>query len=69
MTKTAATIPLTENDSNYYAGQAGPVPAVVNQIYTFPEFNTTLISNYDALGGAQVRDTGNFQVHGLFNSS
>lgn len=69
MTKTAATIPLTENDSNYYAGQAGPVPAVANQIYTFPELNTTLISNYDALGGAQVRDTGNFQVHGLFNST
>lgn len=69
MTKTAATIPLTENDSNYYAGQAGPVPAVVNQIYTFPEFNTTFISNYDALGGDQVRDTGNFQVHGLFNST
>ena len=69
MTKTAATIPLTENDSNYYAGQAGPVAVVANQLYTFPEFNTKLISNYDALGGAQVRDTGNFQVHGLFNST
>ena len=69
MTKTSATIPITENDSNYYAGQAGPVASVGNQLYTFPEFNTKLISNYDALGGNQVRDTGNFQVHGLFNST
>lgn len=69
MTKTSATIPITENDSNYYAGQAGPVPAVSNQLYTFPEFNTKLISNYDTLGDDQVRDTGNFQVHGLVNST
>ncbi len=69
MTKTSATIPITENDSNYYAGQAGPVAAVGNQLYSFPEFNTKLISNYDVSGGDQVRDTGNFQVHGLFNST
>ena len=69
MTKTSATIPITENDSNYYAGQAGPVAAVGSQLYSFPEFNTKLISNYDVSGGDQVRDTGNFQVHGLFNST
>ena len=54
MTKTAATIPLTENDSNYYAGQAGPVPAVANQLYTFPEFNTKLISKIKELYGNDV---------------
>ena len=32
---------------------------------SFPDLNTTLISNYDAIGGAQVRDTGNFAVHAL----
>ena len=68
--KTAATIPLTENDSNYYAGQAGPVPVnAPSNTYVFPEFNTEFISNYDTLGGDVVRDTGNFQVHGLFNAS
>ena len=69
MTKTSATIPITENDSNYYAGQAGPVAAVGSQLYSFPEFNTKLISNYDVSGGDQVRDTGNFQVHGLVTST
>ena len=67
MTKTAATIPIKENDSQYYAGQYGPLlnTSGANQLYwSFPDLNTTLISNYDSLAfGVQVRDTGNFTAH------
>jgi len=68
MTKTAATIPITENDAQYYAGQYGPLENTTGgalAVWSFPNLNTTLISNYDALGGAQVRDTGNFTLHAL----
>jgi|14_taG_2_1085336.scaffolds.fasta_scaffold29871_2 hypothetical protein len=67
--KTAATIPLTENDQQYYAGQYGPIEnesGNVQLVWSFPDLNTTLISNYDDVSsGVQVRDTGNFKVHVL----
>jgi len=67
MTKIAATIPIKENDSQYYAGQYGPLKNTSggNQtVFSFPNLNTTLISNYDDLGtSTQVRDTGNFTAH------
>ena len=68
MTKTAATIPITENDAQYYAGQYGPLENTTGgtkDVWEFPDLNTTLISNFDTIGGAQVRDTGNFAVHAL----
>ncbi len=66
--KTAATIPLTENDQQYYAGQYGPLgntTGLAKDVWEFPDLNTTLISNFDTPGGTQVRDTGNFAVHAL----
>ena len=67
MSKTVATIPIKENDSQYYAGQYGPLQNTsgVNQtVFSFPDLNTTLISNYDDLGtSTQVRSTGNFTAH------
>ncbi len=68
MTKTAATIPITENDQQYYAGQYGPLKNTtggIKDVWEFPDLNTTLISNFDTIGGTQVRDTGNFAVHAL----
>jgi len=68
MTKTAATIPITENDQQYYAGQYGPLGNTTGgtkDVWEFPDLNTTLISNFDTIGGTQVRDTGNFAVHAL----
>jgi hypothetical protein len=68
MTKTAATIPITENDAQYYAGQYGPLENTTGgtkDVWEFPDLNTTLISNFDTIGGTQVRDTGNFAVHAL----
>ena len=70
--KTVATIPITENDQQYYAGQYGPLingTGNNKDVWEFPDLNTTLISNYDTIGGAQVRDTGNFAVHALANST
>jgi len=72
MTKTAATIPITENDAQYYAAQYGPLENTTGgalAVWSFPQLNTTLISNHDALGGAQVRDTGNFALHALATST
>jgi len=68
MTQTAATIPIKENDSQYYSGQYMVGPAVStdagNQsIFKFPDFNTILISNYNDFSSTQVRDTGNFSAH------
>jgi len=71
MTKTAATIPITENDAQYYAGQYGPIQNTsgANQtVWSFPDLNTVLISNYD-VHGVQVRDTGNFTLHILATST
>jgi len=69
MTKTAATIPITENDAQYYAGQELiSTGGGGGRVYSFPNFNTTLISNYNDLGD-QVRDTGNFSVHLLATST
>ena len=68
MTKTAATIPITENDAQYYAGQYGPLENTTGgtkDVWEFPDLNTTLISNFNTIGGTQVRDTGNFAVHAL----
>lgn len=68
MTKTAATIPITENDAQYYSGQYGPLENTTGgtkDVWEFPDLNTTLISNFDTIGGTQVRDTGNFAVHAL----
>tara|TARA_R100000005_G_C4999941_1_gene206761 strand:- start:1352 stop:2578 length:1227 start_codon:yes stop_codon:yes gene_type:complete len=70
--KTAATIPITENDQQYYSGQYGPLENTsggVQTVWRFPDLNTVLISNYDSIGGDQVRDTGNFDVHLLATSS
>jgi hypothetical protein len=72
MTKTSATIPIKENDSQYYAGQYGPLEnttGTTKDTWVFSDLNTTLISNYDTIGGAQVRDTGNFTVHSLATST
>ncbi len=72
MTKTSATIPIKENDSQYYAGQYGPLENTsggVQAVWSFPDLNTTLISNYDTISGAQVRDTGNFTLHLLATST
>ena len=71
MTKTAATIPVKENDSQYYAGQYGPIQNTTGSVktnFSFPDLNTTLISNYDTFG-VQVRDTGNFKMHLLATST
>ena len=68
MTKTAATIPITENDAQYYSGQYGPLENTTGgtkDVWEFSDLNTTLISNFDTIGGTQVRDTGNFAVHVL----
>ena len=49
MTKTSATIPITENDAQYYAGQYGPIQntsGADKMVWSFPNLNTTLISNY-----------------------
>jgi hypothetical protein len=72
MTKTSATIPIKENDSQYYAGQYGPLEnttGTTKDTWVFSDLNTTLISNYDTIGGDQVRDTGNFTVHSLATST
>ncbi len=72
MTKTSATIPIKENDSQYYAGQYGPLENTsggVQAVWSFPDLNTTLISNYDTISGTQVRDTGNFTLHLLATST
>jgi len=73
MTKTAANIPITESDAQYYAGQYGPLKnsSGGNQTkWSFPDLNTVLISNYDSLAfGVQVRDTGNFTAHLLATST
>ena len=74
MTKTSATIPIKENDSQYYAGQYGPLaiaPLLNGQTATvaFSDLNTTLISNYNIINGEQLRDTGNFTIHLLATST
>ena len=72
MTKTAATIPITENDAQYYAGQYGPIQntsGADQMVWSFPNLNTTLISNYDVISGNQVRDTGNYNLHLLATST
>ncbi len=69
MTKTSATIPITENDSQYYAGQQLiSTTGGGGRVFSFPGLNTTLISNYDEFG-TQVRDTGNFSIHLLPTST
>jgi len=71
MTKTSATIPITENDAQYYAGQYGPIQNLTGgnkTVWSFPDLNTVLISNYDTFG-TQVRDTGNFTLHLLATST
>ena len=67
MTKTAATRPITENDSQYYAGQYMVGPAVTtdagNQsLFSFPDLNTVLIANYNDFSTPVARDTGNFNI-------
>ena len=72
MNRTSATTPITENDAQYYAGQYGPLKNTsggVQAVWSFPDLNTTLISNYDTISGAQVRDTGNFTLHLLATST
>ena len=71
MTQTSATTPITENDSQYYAGQYGPIQNLTGgnkTVWSFPDLNTVLISNYDTFG-TQVRDTGNFTLHLLATST
>ena len=63
MTKTVATIPMQENNAQYYAGQQiVSTTGGGGNNFSFPNLNTTLISNYDQFG-TQVRSTGNFSVH------
>ncbi len=53
MTQTSATTPITENDSQYYAGQYGPIQNLTGgnkTVWSFPDLNTVLISNYDIEG-------------------
>lgn len=72
MANTAATIPITENNSQYYAGQYGPIKNTSGgdkMVWSFPNLNTTLISNYDVISGDQVRDTGNYKLHLLATST
>jgi hypothetical protein len=69
MTKTSATIPITENDPQYYAGQQLiSTTGGGGRVFSFPGLNTTLISNYYEFG-TQVRDTGNFSIHLLPTST
>ena len=71
MNKTSATIPITENDAQYYAGQYGPIQNTSGSnktVWSFPDLNTVLISNYDVFG-TQIRDTGNFTLHLLATST
>jgi len=72
MTKTAATIPITENDAQYYAGQYGPLKNSTGgdlAVWSFPDLNTTLISDFDQFSGDKVRDTNNFTVYDLATAS
>ncbi len=69
MSKTVATIPLQENDAQYYAGQQLiSTTGGGGTNFSFPNLNTTLISNYDEFG-TQVRSTGNFSIHLLPTST
>ena len=67
MTNTVATIPLQENDAQYYAGQL-KIPGNGTNIYSFPTFNTTLVSSYTG-GGQQISNDGNFSLHILPTST
>ena len=69
MSKTVATIPLQENDAQYYAGQELiSTTGGGGTNFSFPNLNTTLVSNYDEFG-TQVRSTGNFSIHLLPTST
>jgi hypothetical protein len=69
MSKTVATIPLQENDAQYYAGQQLiSTTGGGGTNFSFPNLNTTLISNYNEFGD-QVRSTGNFSIHLLPTST
>lgn len=69
MSKTVATIPLQENDAQYYAGQQLiSTTGGGGTNFSFPNLNTTLISNYNEFGD-QVKSTGNFSIHLLPTST
>tara|TARA_R100000149_G_C5865123_1_gene130033 strand:+ start:144 stop:1367 length:1224 start_codon:yes stop_codon:yes gene_type:complete len=61
--KTVATIPIKENNAQYYQGQE-IVPQNGGQNYSFPNFNTTLVSAYDT-AGTQIASASNFKLYDL----
>jgi hypothetical protein len=61
--KTVATIPIKENNAQYYQGQE-IVPQNGGQNYSFPNFNTTLVSAYDTAGN-QIASASNFKLYDL----
>lgn len=63
MSNTVATTPIQENNAQYYSGQA-IIPTDGGGVYTFPNFNTTLISSYSSFGN-QSNNNGNFVLHNL----
>ena len=65
MSTTVATLPIQENNAQYYQGQSiistnGGLGG--GTIFNFPNFNTTLISSYDS-AGLQTSNNGNFALH------
>ncbi len=62
--KAIAPIPLEETNAQYYAGQK-IIPAVAAATeYSFPSFNTTLVSAYDT-AGTQIASASNFKLYDL----
>ena len=54
---------MSESNAQYYSGQQLiPVPAVATDEFTFLNFNTKLVSAYDA-AGVQVATASNFQLY------
>jgi hypothetical protein len=61
--KSVSTIPLQENNAQYYQGQQ-IVASNGGTEYSFPSFNTTLVSAYDA-AGTQIASASNFKLYDL----
>ena len=61
--KAVSTIPLQENNAQYYQGQQ-IVASNGSTEYSFPNFNTTLVSAYDTAGN-QIGSASNFKLYDL----
>ena len=61
--KTTAPIPLKENNAQYYSGQEIKASNGTTE-YSFPNFNTTLVSAYD-IAGTQIASASNFKLYDL----